>query len=57
MQTPDEPITPSPDDEHAREVRLEAFFKEFDELSEAVTRAWKSELSAVEAVEEQKRKY
>jgi prevent-host-death family protein len=50
------PITPE-DEEREYQARVEAYLAEMDVLSESVGRAWKSGLSAVEAVEEQRREY
>jgi len=48
------PITPE-DEEREYLARVEAFLADLDTLAKAVGRAWKSPLSAVEAVEEQRR--
>jgi len=48
------PITPE-DEEREYQARVEAFFKEFDALAEEVGRAWKTNRTAAEAVEEQRR--
>lgn len=56
MQSQTGPLT-SEDEEREYQARVEAYLAEMDALSELIGRAWKSGLSAVEAVEELRREY